>query len=223
MARPVQKRLDIERGVLQVVAKKGLNATTIQDIALEARVSPGLLYRYWKSRDDLAAQVYAQHYQELVDLLEAQLRGAHDFWHAVENLVNAFLRFADDQPVILKFLLLSQHELVQHVPAERGVRRLLLHVITHGQAAGELREIDPELALQLMLGIGMQPVISVFYGHLPGPAARYAGEIVAAMRGALGAKDRGAGESSGRAGGDRATRGEAPLQAIRRLDQENQP
>jgi AcrR family transcriptional regulator len=223
MARPVQKRLDIERGVLQVVSKKGLSATTIQDIALEAGVSAGLLYRYWKSRDDLAAQVYAQHYQRLVDLLEAQVRGARHFWHAVENLVNAFLRFADDQPVILKFLLLSQHELVQHVPAERGIRRLLLQLIAHGQASRELRRIDPELALQLMLGIGMQPVISVFYGHLPGPAARYAGEIAEAMRGALGAKGRCVDESPATARRDDAPRGGAPLPTGLRSDEENQP
>ena len=51
MARPIQKRENIERGVVQVVAEKGLGATTIQDIASAVGVSPGLLYRYWKNRD----------------------------------------------------------------------------------------------------------------------------------------------------------------------------
>ena len=40
MARPVEKREHIERGVVEVVARKGLRGTTIQDIASEAHVSP---------------------------------------------------------------------------------------------------------------------------------------------------------------------------------------
>jgi AcrR family transcriptional regulator len=191
VARPIEKRAHIERGVIEVVSKKGLAATTIQDIAQASGVSPGLLYRYWRNRDDLAAHVYVHHYNALMQRLSASLApespsAGMQFWAAVGRLVATFLRFVDEQPVILKFLLLCQHELVQHVPPERGIRRLLIRIIEAGQAAGEIRAMNPEFAMQVMLGIGMQPVIGVFYGHLPGPAARHADDICTAMRGALG-------------------------------------
>jgi len=185
MARPIEKRAHIERGVLEVVSKKGLAATTIQDIAQAAAVSPGLLYRYWRNRDDLAARVYAEHYNRLVERFEAELAPQRGFWPTLDALVGAFLAFAEQEPIILKFLLLSQHELVQHVPPERGIRKLLQQLVEAGQAAGEVRAMEPALALQFILGIAMQPVIGVFYGDLPGPATRYLGDINTMLQAAL--------------------------------------
>lgn len=185
MARPIEKRSHIERGVLEVVSKKGLAATTIQDIAHAASVSPGLLYRYWRNRDDLAAQVYTEHYNRLVQQFEAELARHRGFWPTMRALIEAFLHFAEQEPMILKFLLLSQHELVQHVPPERGLRKLLVGLIQAGQAAGELRPMDAALAMQFLLGLAMQPVIGVFYGDLPGPASRYGDDIHETMRAAL--------------------------------------
>ena len=126
MARPIEKREHIERGVVEVIARKGLHGTTIQDIANEASVSPGLLYRYWENRDELAAEVYRRHYDELLASLGARVLGKTGFWPQVDALVRAFLEFADEKPTILKFLLLSQHDLHQFVPAESGVRQFLL-------------------------------------------------------------------------------------------------
>ena len=182
MARPIEKRGHIERGVVEVVARQGLRGTTIQDIAEAARVSPGLLYRYWKNRDDLAAEVYREHYEALLGRLAALALGEADLWGKLSVMVRGFLEFADKNPTILKFLLLSQHELHGSVPLEKGIRTFLLGLIEEAMATHGFRRMDPEFAAQLVLGIVLQPVVGALYGHVPLPLVRHHAEIVGALR-----------------------------------------
>lgn len=181
MARPVEKRENIERGIVEVVARKGLRGTTIQDIASEARVSSGLLYRYWQDRDDLAGEVYRKHYQALLEYLGALAAREKDVWSKLKVIVHGFLTYADENPTLLKFILLSQHDLHRTVPPENGVRAFLQSMIRGGMGTGRLREMDPELAAQLFLGIVLQPVVGALYGDLALPLEQHEEEIVAAL------------------------------------------
>lgn len=181
MARPVEKREHIERGIVEVVARKGLRGTTIQDIASEARVSSGLLYRYWQDRDDLAGEVYRKHYQALLEYLGALAAREKDVWSKLKVIVHGFLTYADENPTLLKFILLSQHDLHRTVPPENGVRAFLQSMIRGGMGTGRLREMDPELAAQLFLGIVLQPVVGALYGDLALPLEQHEEEIVAAL------------------------------------------
>jgi len=185
MARPARKRAAIERGVVEVVARKGLPATTIKDIAAAARVSPGLLYRYWRNRDDLAADVYRKHYQALLERL-GRLAAAEDgLWRKLSAIVRGFLEFADQNPTLLKFILLSQHDLHRTVPPDKGVRAFLRDMIRDGMARRRMRAIDQNLAAQLLLGIVLQPVVGALYGDLSVPLVQHHAEIMGALRRAL--------------------------------------
>jgi len=181
MARRAEKREHIERGVVEVVARKGLCGTTIQDIADEARVSPGLLYRYWKNRDDLAGEVYRAHYQALLERLAAQAAQETDSWERLCLMIRGFLEFADENPTILKFVLLSQHDLHRTVPPEQGLRALLTGLLRDGTAGGRIRTMSTDLAVQFILGIVLQPVVGALYGDLSSPLSAHYAEIVDAL------------------------------------------
>lgn len=178
MARPIEKREHIENGVVQVIARKGLRGTTIQDIADAANVSPGLLYRYWKNRDDLAADVYRTHFLELTQRLAGLAAAESEVFAKLRVLVRAFLQFADEQPVLLKFLLLSQHDLAQSVPPEKSVRALMSRVLEEGMAQGRVRRMSLALAVQMFLGLVLQPAVGAAYGHISTPVSRHEGVIM---------------------------------------------
>lgn len=181
MPRPVLKREQLERAVVKVVAERGLHATTIQDIAGEAQVSPGLLYRYWKSRDDLAGEVYRTEVVGLLSWLEGLAATKSGFFERLEAIVRGFLRFADEKPLLLRFILLSQHDLAAHIPADRGVYALLSRWIAKAVEEGEIGSISPPLAVQFVIGIVLQPVIGAVYGHVAGPISGYGDAIVGAL------------------------------------------
>ena len=189
MARPIVKREHIERGVVEVVGRKGLRGTTIQDIAEASGVSPGLLYRYWKNRDDLAADAYRRHYAELVEALLQAGIARPDPWDRLCAMVRRVLQFADERPQELRFLLLSQHDLSRKVPLAMGVRPHLQRLLEEGVAQGRFDVADTELAMQLALGTVLQPIVGVFYGDLAGKAADYAEGIIEALRRVLGAEN----------------------------------
>lgn len=186
MARPIEKREHIERGVVRVVAEKGLRGTTIQDIADAAKVSPGLLYRYWKDRDDLAGEVYRKEVLGLVGGLVGLAARETDFFRKLQVMVKAFLQFADEQPVLLKFILLSQHDLSRSVPTDKGAYALVSRLMLEGMAQKRIRRMAPELAVQFFMGLVLQPVIGAIYGDVPRPVAGHLGEIMGAIERTLG-------------------------------------
>lgn len=186
MARPIVKRRQIEEGVVRVVASKGLHAATIQDIASASQVSAGLLYRYWENRDALAGEVYRGHYEAAVARVGARVAAQSDFWKRVRALIDAFLEFADEQPTILRFLLLSQHDLAPSIPHERSIHGWLEALIREGQAQRCVREMPPPLAVQFMVGLILQPVIGSIYGRVADSGQALSPHIFEAVQRALG-------------------------------------
>src|SRR5438445_3523370 len=49
----------VMRAALRLFVKKGIDGTTIKDIAKEAGVAEGSLYRHFKSKDDLAWHLFS--------------------------------------------------------------------------------------------------------------------------------------------------------------------
>ncbi len=185
MARPIVKREYITRGVVEVIARKGLHATTIQDIADAAQVSPGLLYRYWEDRDDLAAEVYVEHYERVLQFVAGRVALQADFAGKLRAMVEAVLQFADEQTHILRFLLFSQHELATHVTPERNIHHWLEQLLDEGMRAGVVRSLDRQVAVQILIGIVLQPIVGGLYGRSPTPFLALRDELLRAIEGAL--------------------------------------
>lgn len=189
MSRPVEKRKFIEEGVVRVVAEKGLRGTTIQDIAEAANVSPGLLYRYWKNRDDLAGEVYRTHSLALLGQLSILAASEHDVPSRLRVMLDAFLHYADEHPILLKFLLLSQHDLSHNLSPGQNVHAFVRRLVQEGMAEGSLAEMDVNVAASMLLGLVLQPAIASIYGQVSNPVLEHVPAIMRAIEGALGRRD----------------------------------
>jgi AcrR family transcriptional regulator len=75
-------------------ALSGFHATSMQDICREARVSPGALYVYFASKEDLIAGLAERDRQEFQARF-AQLAGASDFFAALAAIGEAY--FVEDE------------------------------------------------------------------------------------------------------------------------------
>jgi AcrR family transcriptional regulator len=91
------RREEIFRAAGRVFAKKGFAATKIADIAAEAKLSHGLLYHYFRSKEE----VYAELFDEIVarrPALDAITKGAGSPLERLGRLVSFFLEKSAERP-----------------------------------------------------------------------------------------------------------------------------
>jgi TetR/AcrR family transcriptional regulator, repressor for uid operon len=83
------RRENILDAAEQCFAQAGFHATSMQDICREAGVSPGALYVYFRSKEDLIAGIAERNRQDFQARF-AQLSEASDFFAALEAIGNAY-------------------------------------------------------------------------------------------------------------------------------------
>ncbi|GII75085.1 TetR family transcriptional regulator [Sphaerisporangium rufum] len=110
----------------ELFLRQGYEATTVEQIAAAADISPRTLFRYFKTKEDLALDFLAEH-EELVFAALAARPDDEPAFDALIEALRAFVRTATSGPPeeIARFL--SERRLMDTTPAlaTAGFRRLL--------------------------------------------------------------------------------------------------
>ena len=61
----------IERAAIQLFAEKGVNATTVRDVARAVDISEGALYRHFDGKDELVWEVFERNYVQFAARLQS--------------------------------------------------------------------------------------------------------------------------------------------------------
>ena len=172
-----KRREDILRAGLRLFVRKGYSATKIIDIAREAGMSIGLLYRYFESAEAL--------YEELITIALAARSGQYfpeyDSPLAYfENSVTHIFREIQATPYLAEyFLLIHQAErnpdlppAIQDMLQKNTIIEQSVHQIAEGQSQGTIRAGDP-LALALIFWLSIQAYVEmlVLDAKTPFPSA----------------------------------------------------
>ena len=138
---------------MAVIARKGIDETTIQDIADEAGIAKGTVYLYFRDRDELFAKTANRAFEKLVAELEPTFNAPGPFADRLLAVVLRQLRFFDDNRMLFRAsLALSHREAGLHKPklgsfAQYAAR--LEKMFVDAKESGEMRELDP-LAISAM-------------------------------------------------------------------------
>jgi TetR/AcrR family fatty acid metabolism transcriptional regulator len=158
----------------------------MDDVAAEAGVSKGTLYRYFHDKDEMYLALLARASDQLVRLLRERVAEADGARASLVAIVESVITFFDAQPHL--FDLIQRAEALQG-PGEafpwqpvrdEGVR-LVGEVFRDGQTRGEFVVRDPELAALMLLG-GIRAVVR--FGKRPRPANIAARMVDTFLRGA---------------------------------------
>jgi AcrR family transcriptional regulator len=141
----------------------------MEDIAAEAAVGKGTIYRYFSDKEELYLSLLERSSRQIVDRINAVLARTAGARARIEALVDAVIAFFDEQPHLLD--LIQRAEVLrgpsfpwQQVRNEFG--RRLQEVFREGKEEGEFVIRDPELAA-LMLSAGLRGVVRA--GKRPRP------------------------------------------------------
>ena len=160
----------IAAAVYQLVARHGLSAVTLADIAREAGVATSTLYVYYKSREDLLDDVYQKAKTATVtryaqnDDPQASLKSrVRRIWnnmvdHRLENQQRvAFL----EQYFHSEFLSETSRAMSQRMLAP------FLEFLVAGQKSEQLKPLPPPLLAAAVMGLAKETAILIGRGELP--------------------------------------------------------
>lgn len=133
----------------------GFRATSVDDLAAEARVTTGALYHHFPTKTALFEAVFIQTH---TDIMTASVNAAQGATDGVDELARGFEAFLDGimQPDVQRILILDG-------PAVLGLARFteldelyahaaIVHALTDATAAGVIQVDDPETTTRLLLG-----------------------------------------------------------------------
>lgn len=178
MGRPPMKRDAIERAALELFVEKGVDGTSIRDIAERSGVTEGALYRHHKGKDDLVRALFFEHYEGFADLIGGLVADDQPFNKLIRDLVEALFSFHDKDPYIFDFIILVRHKLLDEVRRDgKNPVELLHRMVEAAVASGEIPEQDTQLTTQLMIGMVTQTVVGHHYGRVKAPLIQHSQRV----------------------------------------------
>ena len=139
----------------RLFGEKGFGATSVEDLAREARVTTGALYHHFPTKTALFEAVFMQAHTELMTASTKAAQGASD---GIDELARGFEAFLDGvlHPDMQRILIVDG-------PAVLGLARyteldeqyahaVIVHSLTAAAQAGTITVEDPETATRLLLG-----------------------------------------------------------------------
>lgn len=167
-------RPKIERAALKLFVGEGIDGATTRDIAENAGVSEGALYRHYKGKDELALALFMETHNRLGEMVlkAAQTEGGLDA--KVRAIVTAYCTLADEDWLLFSFHLVSLNRYVPYdTKRDDDPTTITENIIKALIDAGEIPKGDPQLLAAMALGVVMQAGQNKAYNRLPGPFSQH--------------------------------------------------
>jgi AcrR family transcriptional regulator len=157
----------IARTALGLFVEKGIDGTTIRDIATAAKIAEGTLYRHYPGKDALAWELFSHNFTTFALELKRLQSGHATLRAKLDAMVRQFCAFFDRDPVLFSYLLLAQHGQLQKVtPDMPNPVEVVREVLAAGMDRGEIPPGDPDVAAAMVLGIVLQVAVFKIYQRL---------------------------------------------------------
>lgn len=154
-----QRRQQILDAAAACFAQRGFHQTTMQDICEQASLSPGAVYRYFRSKDEIIEAMCARGHLEDVEMIRDAM-GAQDTQAVFAELERLFFENLEDQQVCaITMELLAEARRNDFIldSIRRGwqsIREGLSEIVRLAQARGEVRpDLEPAMVARVMMSL----------------------------------------------------------------------
>jgi len=154
----VDKRRQILDAAIRVFARQGFHATRVSDIADEAGVAYGLVYHYFKSKDEVLNELFSERWSLLLAAIEetdaegaaprVKLQGVASF------IVDSYRHDPELMKVIIVEVTRAANSFGRtHLPEIRRAYDSIGRIVAEGQEDGTFRrDVDPTFASMSFYG-----------------------------------------------------------------------
>lgn len=182
------KRGLILHAAVRVFARKGYHTCRVGDIAEEAGVAHGLLYHYFRSKEEVLDCVFRETWVDIVGAAHRVEETAEPARERLEGIAKILLRAWKRDPDLVTVVIregLRSPDLQRRVAEIRQAFDAIERIVARGQSEGEFRDdVDPRLASVVFYGALEEILTGWVLGTLPdgeeqiGAAERTVVEIV---------------------------------------------
>ena len=161
--------------MMNLVAREGMQGTSVRKIARAAGVTEAVLYRHFANKDAMIREAFEAVVSLLCAEREEMLASDLSSEKKVHEWVATALEAFDRQPESFAFVFLSAHTMPEGCLAQRRRIGLLFEsLLESAQLSGDLPEGDTTLQRMQMAGLIAGVARAVYVDLLPGPAADHA-------------------------------------------------
>jgi AcrR family transcriptional regulator len=165
------KRRQLLDAAVRVFARKGFHASRVGDIAEEAGVAHGLLYHYFKSKDQVLEAVFHENWSVLLARIESveetEEPAADQIRHIAAIVLRTWLHLPDVVRVVIQEFGRSP-ELAERIGELTRPIDVLQRVIERGIERGEFRQdVNPAFAATVVYGSIDELLTGWVLGRLP--------------------------------------------------------
>jgi AcrR family transcriptional regulator len=150
------KRRLILQAAVRVFARKGYHTCRVGDIAEEAGVAHGLLYHYFRSKDDVLESVFRETWADIVGAARRVEQTDEPARDRLTGIAKILLRAWKRDPDLVRVVVregLRSPDLQRLVAEIRQAFEAIERIVVRGQEEGEFRaDVDARLASVVFYG-----------------------------------------------------------------------
>ena len=153
-----QRQREILEAALECFSSKGFGASTMADIRARAGASTGSIYHHFKSKEQLAAELYLQGVRSMQEQGLAALLRNERTERGIRALVEAYLDWVNDHRALAAFLFTMRHaDFMDAVEADLDrIQREAIEAAADWfrarMVSGELRNLAPDILRAILYG-----------------------------------------------------------------------
>src|SRR5512132_3669707 len=167
------KRRQILDAAVRVFARQGFHSTRVSDIADEAGVAYGLVYHYFRSKEQVLNELFSERWSLLLTTIE-QTNGDTSPRERLAMVAGFIVESYRHDPELMKVIIVEVTRAANsfgrtHLPEIRKAYELIAEIVSDAQEAGEFRDdVDPNFAALVFYGAIEQLLTGWIFGSLPG-------------------------------------------------------
>jgi TetR/AcrR family fatty acid metabolism transcriptional regulator len=157
-ATAVDKRRQILDAAVRVFARQGFHATRVSDIADEAGVAYGLVYHYFRSKDEVLNELFVERWSLLLTAIDEADRAGGPHRERLLAVASFIVDSYRHDPELMKVIIVEVTRAANsfgrtHLPEIRQAYEGIAKIVSDGQEAGAFRgDISPLFASMTFYG-----------------------------------------------------------------------
>lgn len=174
---------------LRLFTIKGFAATTIRDIAQASGYTNPALYKHYKSKEDLALDLFVTCYAEIVARIDNAVKKQQTFQEQLHALLKTYAQVFDEAPEAALYVADQLPHLWSQVPKKMQARTQVTQIreiLQRGRTEGKVdKKRNIEILVGTVIGVINQTGRMLYFNTLKPPSSRYTKDLLTTLEKAL--------------------------------------